>query len=575
MSISVSQDRGAAASDSGGAYGPAEGATPDTAPRRSTVTSGAARNMLNTHRRGWWRALFRQARVRVKRAGAKMEVAMRAWTVAAALPLTIALGEDVARAATWTGTWSVSPQSSSTTFAQQTLRQIVHTSISGTAARIQLSNVFGTQPVTIADIHIAQRSTGSSIVAGSDVPVTFGGQPSTTVAVGDLAVSDSIAFPVTALSDVSISMYIPEPVASATSHQLGLQTNYVASGDVSGDATLTNPQTNGSYYFLVNLDVQNPAATGAVAALGASITDGYTSTSDANERWPNDLASRLLGAGLTVGVLNQGISGNDLLTDGAGQSALHRFSRDVLSQPGVQWVIVSDDPINDLGSSNPPAADQLIAGLQQLIASAHQSGLKYLCSTLTPFEGAAYWTPTGETGREAINAFVRSSSSGCDGIVDQDTATHNPAAPTEYLPAYDSGDHLHPNDLGYQAIANCVDLTLFDVGAPPEDGGSVTDATADAAENGADAAEDGHDGQAASEAGDAGPVAAFDAAPAQDAGSGAANGGSGCAASPSASAAPAPLSASAFALLVAAGLAARKKRSLPLRLPVRDRRRRA
>jgi lysophospholipase L1-like esterase len=488
---------------------------------------------------------------------------MRAWTVAAALPLTIALRENVALAATWTGTWSVSPQSSSTTFAQQTLRQIVHTSISGTATRIQLSNVFGTQPVTIADVHVAQRSTGSSVVASSDVPVTFGGQPSTTVAVGDVAVSDSIAFPVTALSDVSISFYLPDSVSSATSHQLGLQTNYVASGDVSGDAMLTNPQTNASYYFLVNLDVQNPSATGAVAALGASITDGYASTSDANERWPNDLAIRLVDAGVTVGVLNQGISGNDLLSDGAGQSALHRFSRDVLSQPGVQWVIVSDDPINDLGSSNPPTADQLIAGLQQLIASAHQSGLKYLCSTLTPFQGAAYWTPTGETGREAINAFIRSSSSGCDGIVDQDTATHNPAAPTEYLPAYDSGDHLHPNDLGYQAIANCVDLTLFNVAAPPEDGGSDTDATAGAADDGGDAAEDGDDGQAASEAGDAGPGAVFDAAPVENTSGGAPNGGSGCAASPSASVAPVPLSVSALALLVAAGLGARKKRSPP------------
>lgn len=492
---------------------------------------------------------------------------MRASTFASALSVTAAclsVGpmEHLARAATWTGTWSVSPQSSSTTFAQQTLRQVVHTSISGTAARIQLSNAFGTQPVTIADVHIAQRSSGSSIVAGTDKTVTFGGQSSTTIAVGDVAVSDAVAFPVTALSDVAVSLYLPSGAGSATSHQLGNATNYVASGDVSGDATLSNPQTNQSYYFLVNLDVQNPLATGAVVALGASITDGYQSTFDANERWPNDLASRVVDAGVTIGVLNQGISGNALLTDGAGQSAIHRFSRDVLSQPGVRWVIVSDDPINDLGSGNPPTSDQLIAGLQQLIASAHASGLKYLCSTLTPFQGASYWTPTGETGREAINAFLRSASSGCDGIVDQDTATHDPSAPTQYLPAYDSGDHLHPNDLGYQAIANAVDLTLFDLPSSPDDGGTGSDASEDAAAG--DAPEDAGSVAAV----DSGIALAMDAgvsAPAggdggassaaSDGGSGGGNAG-GCAASAGDVAEAGPFAA--LAIVVALGLRRRK-----------------
>ena len=472
----------------------------------------------------------------------------------------IASGDRAAWATTWTGTWSASPQTSSTTFAQQTLRQIVHTSISGTAARIQLSNAFGTQSVTVADVHVAERSSGSSIVSGTDVAVTFNGQSSATIAVGDLAVSDSIAFPVAALSDVAVSMYLPSATGSATSHQLGNQTNYVASGDVSGDATLTSPQTNGSYYFLVNLDVQNPLATGAVVTLGASITDGYASTSDANERWPNDLASRIVSAGRTVGVLNQGISGNDLLTDGAGQSALHRFARDVLAQPGVQWVIVSDDPINDLGSSTPPTSNQLISGLQQLIASAHASGLKYLCSTLTPFQGASYWTPTGETGREAINAFIRSASSGCDGIVDQDTATHDPSAPTQYLPAYDSGDHLHPNDMGYQAIANAVDLSLFDLASPPTDGGADGGADATAGSSGDAGGVDAGAAEDAPETTDAGADVAEDsgeAAPAGGTASGAGSSGNGCSASP---AAGLDLVSIAAAAMWIAALAVRRRR---------------
>ncbi len=478
-----------------------------------------------------------------------------AMALAVALPGALFGAERVASAADWVGTWAVAPQSSSTTFAQQTVRQVVHTSISGTAARIQLSNVFGNQPVTIADVHIAQRDSGSSVVASSDRAVTFGGSSTTTIAAGDLAVSDAVSFAVTALADVSISFYLPCSTGPATSHGLGEQTNYVASGDVSGNATLTNPQTNGSYYFLVNLDVENPAAAGAVVTLGASITDGYASSSDQDKRWPNDLAGRLVGAGRTVGVLNQGISGNDLLTDGAGQSALNRFDRDVLSQPGIRWVIVSDDPINDLGSGNPPTADQLIAGLQQLISRAHAKGIKYLCSTLTPYQGAGYWTPAGETAREAINAFIRGANSGCDGIVDQDTATHDPSAPTQYLPAYDSGDHLHPNDDGYAAIAAAVDLTLFDLPAVADAGADADAGAGDAGAAASDASEDasgtvpsedaGVGGSEGSEAGGATPTG-------DDGGAAAATtGSSGCTSAPGAPANGAPLGALGLALAVA------------------------
>jgi lysophospholipase L1-like esterase len=358
----------------------------------------------------------------------------------------------------WTGTWAVAPQSGGGTFNRQTLRQVVRTSIGGTAARIRLSNVFGSQPVTFAGVRIAQSAGGSSVVAASARTVTFGGAGSVTVPAGGSAVSDSIAFAVGAESDVAVSFYLPAATGSATQHQLGNQTSYTVAGDASGQATLSNPATSGSYSFLTNLDVQNPAAEGTVVALGASLTDGYASSFGANRRWPNLLAGRLNSAGHTVGVLNAGISGNDLLKDGAGPSALNRFQRDAIQQPGVKWVIFSDDAINDLGDAHPPTAAQLITGIQQLIAAAHTAGLKFICSTLTPFKGAGYWTQTGENGRAAINAFIRGAGSGCDHVLDQDGATHDPGDIQRFLPAYDCGDHLHPNDAGYQAIANAVNI---------------------------------------------------------------------------------------------------------------------
>jgi lysophospholipase L1-like esterase len=394
----------------------------------------------------------------------------------AALVLAAAVGASrpaVATAGTaaspsWTGTWAASPESGGASFNQQTLRQIVHTSIGGTTARVELSNVFGTQPLNIADVHIAQRSSGSSITAGTDRAVTFGGQTSTTIPAGGSAASDPVGFTVPALSDVAVSVYLPQPTGSATYHQQGTVTNYIASGDASGNGSLPGAQTTGSYSFLTGLDVQNPAAQGAVVTLGASITDGVASTTDANRRWPDDLAVRLGDAGSAVGVLNQGISGNRLLVDGAGQSAVDRFARDVAAQPGVRWVIFSDDPINDLGSTRPiPSSDQLVAGISRLISLAHQNGIKFICSTLTPFQGASSWTQQGETEREAINTFIRGAGSGCDGLVDQDQATHDPANPTRYLPAYDSGDHLHPDTAGLQAIANAVNLSLFGTASAP------------------------------------------------------------------------------------------------------------
>src|ERR1700721_2590816 len=285
-------------------------------------------------------------------------------------------------------------------------------------ARVRISNLFGTQPLIIEDVHLARRSSASAVVAGTDRQVRFKGKAAVKIQPGTFAVSDPVDFLVPRLGDVSISIDRPSPTGRATYHSSIFQTSYVAEGDVSGSASLPNSKTSQSYYFLTNLDVQDRAALGSIVALGASITDGSNSTPEANRRWTNDLAEKLLDAGLNIGVLNQGISGNRLLAAGAGDSAETRFDRDVLSQPGVRWVIFSDDPINDLGSTvPPPTGDLLIAGIERLIARAHQKQIKFICSTLTPYQGAAYWTPAGEAAREQINAFLRGKTSGCDAVI--------------------------------------------------------------------------------------------------------------------------------------------------------------
>jgi lysophospholipase L1-like esterase len=406
----------------------------------------------------------------------------------------------------WVGTWAVSPQGDGTVFQDKTLRQIVHTSIGGSSVRVRISNVFGSQALNIDDVHVAERSTGSGIALATDHGLKFAGQASVNIPAGQAATSDAVAFDVKPLSDLAVSFHLAESNNATTGHGTGLQDNYVADGDVAGSETLNGAQTKGSYYFLTNVDVQNPAAWGAVVTLGASITDGVASGGNKNRRWPNDLAKRLSDAQIPVGVLNQGISGNRLLADGSGESALKRFERDVLAQPGVRWVIFSDDPINDLGAGNAPTGPQLIDGLKQLVAQAHAAKLEFWCSTLTPFEGSGGWKPAGETARSAIHTFIKSADSGCDAIVDQDKATHDPSKPTWYLPAFDAGDHLHPNEAGLQAIADAVDLKGFTspVGAGGTGGGAGGSAGAAVVAGASGSVNGGQSGSAAGGAGTAG-----------------------------------------------------------------------
>ena len=384
----------------------------------------------------------------------------------------------------WTGTWAASPlhmqadpDSNGTinNFAGRTLRQVVRISIGGTSVRIHLSNRFGIKPVTISDVHFAKAASDRAAVAGTDRRVTFRGSGSITIPAQGEVDSDPISMTLAANSDVSVSMYFPQAVDTnnLTAHRQAWQSVYLASGDVSASPTLSVTSSLVNLFFLTNIDVTNTGAAGAVVTLGASITDSSNSSFGQNRRWTNELSNRLVRMGLTVGVLNAGLSGNHLLTDEVfgGPSAANRFQKDVLSQPNVKWVIFSDDPINDLSGrfgTDVQSLEQFTTPVMQMTAAAHAKGVKFYCSTLTPTSGRPDWSPEAETRRQQINDFYKTTQSGCDSVVDLDAATRNPASPLQFLPAYDAGDFVHPNDAGMVAIANSVNLGLFTTnGVPP------------------------------------------------------------------------------------------------------------
>jgi lysophospholipase L1-like esterase len=350
----------------------------------------------------------------------------------------------------------------------QTLRQIVHTSIGGSRVRIVLSNAFGTAPVQIGGGHVALRESEANIVAASAKPLTFGGNATAAILPGAILLSDPVDLTVAPVSDLVVDLFIPGELGAGpspvTTHTGAGQTNYVSeAGNHSGAAALPVAARTNAWFLLARVEVMAPANVTAIAAFGDSITDGARATTDMNARWPDVLARRLAARrGAGVAVLNAGISGNRVLGDGAGISALARFDKDVLMQTGVTHVIVMEG-INDIGQarSNPsPSAADLIAAHKQLIERAHARGLRIYGATLTPFDGAAYFTTEGEAKRQALNDWIRTSKA-YDGVVDFDKVTRDPNAPTKFLPAYDSGDHLHPGDAGYRAMGDAVDLALF------------------------------------------------------------------------------------------------------------------
>lgn len=374
----------------------------------------------------------------------------------------------------WAATWTASPQAILEaqggldpgvpgTLTDQTVRQILHVSVGGHALRIELSNAYGTAPLHIGEARIARTASGASIVQGSDRPLTFGGETQVTIPPGAPAISDPVELDIAALSDLTVSIYIPETTPTATFHWTGQQTGYLTSGNCTSTVSLNAGSTFTARLFVSAVLVANVAAR-SVAAFGDSITDGSSSSLDRNQRWPDLLAKRT--APHRVGVVNAGISGNQLLLDGMGDSGIARFERDVLSQPGVEAAIVLLG-INDIGGlqadASPPTANELIAGYRQLIAQAHSRGVRVLAGTLTPFEGAlegladGYYTPEKERVRSSVNAWIRSSGE-FDAVVDFDEALRDPEHPARIDAAYDSGDGLHPNDAGYQAMADAVNL---------------------------------------------------------------------------------------------------------------------
>jgi len=384
-----------------------------------------------------------------------------------------------ALAQTWVGTWTASPHPPRgvmpASFSNQTVRQIVRVSIGGGRVRIKLSNEFGSKPVLIGAASIGLAGKGTEIVAGSLRSLTFGGAKKVTLLPGAPALSDPVELNVAPLSDLAINLYLPAATELATVHQVGLQNADVsAPGDFTASAEFPVVDRFTHRFFLSGVLVEPSAATRAIVTFGDSITDGTNSTVDANGRWPDVLARRLKDAGTAIAVLNQGISGNRVLSDGAGVSGLARFERDVLSQPAVSHVVIMLG-INDIGwpgTALEPngiirTADDIVAGYKQMIERARIRSIKVIGATLTPFENAlagrsnqGYFTLDKEVRRLAVNHWIRTSGA-FDTFIDFDRVIADPSRSEAIAAPYDSGDHLHPNDAGYRAMGEAVDLKLF------------------------------------------------------------------------------------------------------------------
>lgn len=374
----------------------------------------------------------------------------------------------------WVGTWAASPMPaiegfSVHPFGGTTLREIVHVSNGGQQVRVRFTNEFGSDPLTINDGHVALSAGGAAIKEGTDHALTFGGAASVMIAPGAAIFSDPIPLSVPPLSDVAISFYLPNQIMRAeTYHAFADQDNFMADGDVAGATSLSNATTFSSWYFLDGVDVPVAPGSKAIVTLGDSITDGSHSTPNANRRWPNVLADRLKQTrGLeNLSVLNEGIGGNRVLNDGRGPSGLARFDRDVLAQDGVKYLIVLEG-INDIGRFERPTAPedqitthQLELGLKQIADAAHEHGIEVIGATLTPYGGANYYSEKGEKIREDLNTWIRTSGT-FDGVIDFDKIAQDETNPTRLNPAFDFGDHLHPNDAGYKAMGSAIELGLF------------------------------------------------------------------------------------------------------------------
>lgn len=366
-------------------------------------------------------------------------------------------------------------------FENQTVRMVVRPTIGGQRLRIRFSNAFGTAPLEIAAAHVALVREDGKIVLASDRALTFRGEPSVRVPLGAPMLSDPVDLMVAAFSEIAISIFLPRKSLSSTEHFWAQHESYISgTGDFTAAEEIPNATVTKSWYWLEGVDIWTSRQTAVVVTLGDSITDGVGAKQGDYGDWPDQLARRLAGSGGSpITVDNEGIGGNRILYDGAGVNALARLDRDVLSQTGVCDLIVLEG-INDIGwphmrprptKEGPPlkespfaaqsvTANQLIQGLQQIIDRAHQHGILVFGATLTPYEGADYYTEDGEAVRQAVNQWIRSSKA-FDGIFDFDAAVRDPSRPSQFRDEYQSGDHLHPSAAGYKAMADAVDLSAL------------------------------------------------------------------------------------------------------------------
>jgi lysophospholipase L1-like esterase len=378
----------------------------------------------------------------------------------------------------WTTTWGASetvPAPDSLVFSTQTLRLIVHTTIGGDQVRIKLSNVFGNHPLSIGSASIGLQESGATVVAGSSRALTFSGRSSISIPIGAYVLSDSVPLSVVTRHDLAVSLFIVGDSGPVTMHPLALQTSFVSTpGDFVARQDGGPFQTPlHSWPYLTAVEVSSTDKSRSITAFGDSITDGYKSTADANHRWPDYLSDRLAAAHRTIAVVNEGIGGNRIWHDAIpgrlvfGPNGLSRFDRDAITVTGTSHIVVLLG-INDIGQAGPTthaeeqvSAEEIIVGLKQLALRAHAHGIRIIGGTLTPYGGAAYFDAQGEEKREHVNAWIRSAKE-FDGVIDFDAAIRDPATPTQIKTPYDSGDHLHPSDEGYKAMAGAIQLSLFD-----------------------------------------------------------------------------------------------------------------
>ena len=354
-------------------------------------------------------------------------------------------------------------------FRDETVRMIVRSSVGGDRLRLTLSNALGRSEVYIGAVHVALRERGSAIVTKTDRAVTFGGKASFSVQPGTLVVSDPVELAVPPLTELAVSLYLPNETHGVTTHEFALNTTYVVTGNAAAAASLANPRTNFTYFWLTGVEVLASTDVGAIVALGDSITDGVTTTFDAHRAWPALLAAKLQSTAATRAwaVINAGISGNRVRRDVIGRSALGRFDRDVLARAGVEWLVLFEG-INDVTWTALPAAPdaerataaEIIETLEQIVDRAHARGIKVMGGTLMPISGLWLYNADTEAMRQAVNEWIRTSGK-LDAVADFDAATRDPRSPERLRPELDSGDHIHPNDAGNAAMADAVDPASF------------------------------------------------------------------------------------------------------------------